>query len=108
MRKKANMTIPAFIRHCIMVDFSAKERNRAWLVHIHQQMWNCLYIERKTIVAVNKTEKISITVTPGQKERWEEWANRKEMPLASFCRYCINAHIEAMERYIQRYKQKNS
>ena len=70
--------------------------------------WNCLYIERKTIVAVNKTEKISITVTPQQKERWEKWADKKEMPLASFCRYCINAHIEAMERYIQRYKQENT
>ena len=24
--EKANMTIPAFVRHCIMVYFSAKER----------------------------------------------------------------------------------
>ena len=58
-------------------------------------------------VAVNKTEKISITVTPQQKERWERWANKKEMPLASFVRYCTNAHIEAMERYIKRYKSED-
>ena len=73
-----------------------------WIVQ-----WNCLYIERKTIAAVNKTEKISITVTPNRRKDGKEQADKKEMPLASFVRYCTNAHIEAMERYIKRYKSED-
>ena len=48
---------------------------------------------------VTKTEKLTITLTPSQKERIETEARERDMSVASFIRYSTLAYIDAINRY---------
>lgn len=45
-----------------------------------------------------KDIKLSILVSQAQKERWEKYADEKDISLSSFVRNCAEAYIAAVER----------
>ena len=50
-------------------------------------------------MAVKKKDvKLSIPVSSSQKERWEKYADEKDISLSSFVRNCVEAYISASDR----------
>ena len=47
---------------------------------------------------VNKTERISLNVSPSQKERWQTEADKRERSLPDFIRHAVETYIVLMEK----------
>lgn len=50
-------------------------------------------------MVVKRTEKISVTFTPQEKDMIEQLAEKRNMTQAAFCRYCVLNYIDAVKRY---------
>lgn len=50
-------------------------------------------------MAIKKKDvKIQVPLTTDQKERWESFADERDMSLSSFVRNCVEAYISASEK----------
>lgn len=47
----------------------------------------------------HKSEKIGFMVTPAMYDRWNEWAERKDMTLSAFVRYATEYYIRSCEKF---------
>lgn len=51
---------------------------------------------------IMKTEKVSVSFTPAQKERIEKFAEKADLTISSFIRYVTVSYMDAMEKYKKR------
>jgi hypothetical protein len=57
-------------------------------------------------MAVKKKDtRITLPITSAQKERWERYADEKDISLSSFIRNCVEAYISACEK-IKKFEEK--
>lgn len=47
---------------------------------------------------VAKSETVSVSVTPAQKERWKKWAEKKAMTMPEFVRNSVEIYITMLEK----------
>ena len=45
-----------------------------------------------------KSVRVDVPLTPDTKEKWSEWAEKKNMTLPAFVRHCVNVCIIAYEK----------